>query len=904
MQVGKSLAHYEIIAQIGVGGMGEVWRARDTKLNREVALKFLPAAFTSDAGRHARFRTEAQALAAFGHPNVAGVYSFEDVDDTHFLVMELAEGEDLSVRLQNGPLPQVTTLEIACQIAKALEAAHAKSIIHRDLKPANIKIGSTGEVKILDFGLAKVYSTDPDDEATGLGSMPTVTSDLTLAGSIIGTASYMSPEQARGQTVDKRTDIWAFGCVLYEMLTGKLAFPGETVSDTLATLLRADPAWDTLPADTHPVVARLLKRCLAKDQRQRMHDIADVRLEFEDVLAGAENGILTAGVAEKRSQRGYKRYLVLAVIGWLLVAGLVGKHWLTPPVEHKPVVVKTLTFSGRDWAPNASPDGTTIAFVSDRDGVSRIWLKQLATGNEAPLTEGVDENPRFSPDGSQVLFVRNTKPGRTAYRISVVGGNPRKLMDDVVEAVWSPDGSEVAFLRMAPVEEENVIHIGIADAQTGAERILASVENQLVYALRWVPDGQHLCVNEGPLTGNATGACFMNLIEVMTGVSSRLPVTDWDGSYSGVDWSADSKSMIVGINKDLLSYTSGMPALIVQYDLDTGQKRDLFWDQIRVPRGGWGHSSLTAVNDHQVVFDRYEQYAELHLIPLVDGQPAGLPRVLTTSMGRDRQPVYSPDGKQLLFSSNRSGNIDLWTVNLETGRLYQLTDDPAHDWDPAFSPDGQQILWSTNRSGNMEVWVAGADGSGAHQVSHDGQDAENPTMTQDGQWIFYATASEENLGIWKVRPDGSDAQILTRGAYMLPEVSPDGKYCLHVLLRSLESVIKVLDLSTGQHIDFEINIPSTENEQDVVYGRARWTSDGTGIIYVSQDEDGRSGIHRQDFVIGRDTSDSRVDLAGFSTFFDTESLGMAPDGRSIVISAMFNRRILMMAEDLQLDGWD
>ena len=306
MQAGKILAHYEIIEQIGVGGMGEVWRARDTKLNREVALKFLPAAFTSDAGRHARFRTEAQALAAFGHPNVAGVYSFEDVDDIHFLVMELAEGDDLSVRLGSGPLPQQVSLEIANQIAMALEAAHAKNIIHRDLKPANIKIGANNEVKILDFGLAKVYSTEDGSGSTDLGGMPTVTSDLTLAGAIIGTASYMSPEQARGQTVDKRTDIWAFGCVLFEMLTGKLAFPGETVSDTLATLLRAEPEWEALPDDTHPVIVRLLRRCLAKDQRQRMHDIADVRLEFEEGLAGTAPAGAANNAQALKPRGGYK----------------------------------------------------------------------------------------------------------------------------------------------------------------------------------------------------------------------------------------------------------------------------------------------------------------------------------------------------------------------------------------------------------------------------------------------------------------------------------------------------------------------------------------------------------------------------------------------------------------------
>jgi len=500
MQTGETLAHFEVIEKIGTGGMGEVWRARDTKLDRQVALKFLPEEFTRDPGRFARFRNEAQALAAFGHANVAGVYSFEDVDEVHFLVMELAAGADLSVRLQTHSLAQQTAMEIGCQIAMALEAAHGKNIIHRDLKPANIKISDDNQVKILDFGLAKIYAPESDSGSAILGDMPTVTSNLTLAGAILGTAAYMSPEQARGQTIDKRTDIWAFGCVMYEMLTGKLAFPGETVSDSLASVLRAEPDWNALPPDTHPVLVRLLRRCLKKDPRRRIHDIADVRLEVEDILAGDDaTEILDGSVlaATRDPRRRDRRYIALAVVGWLLFAGLAARHWLSPPVVQPPVVVKKLTFSGRDWAPNASPDGKTVVFVSDRDGVSRIWLKQLATGNEAPLTDGSDGNPRYSPDGSQILFVRDDDQGRSLYRTAVVGGQPRRLMDDVTEADWSPDGAEIAFLRVSTVAENNVTQVGIADVQTGAERILIDIENRLVYGLRWVPDGHRLS-RQGP----------------------------------------------------------------------------------------------------------------------------------------------------------------------------------------------------------------------------------------------------------------------------------------------------------------------------------------------------------------------------------------------------------------------
>ncbi len=901
MQAGQSLAHYDIIEQIGVGGMGEVWRARDTKLNREVALKFLPAAFTQDAGRHARFRTEAQALAAFGHANVAGVYSFEDVADTHFLVMELAAGDDLSVRLRNSGLSQQVTLEIACQIAMALEAAHAKNIIHRDLKPANIKIGKANEVKVLDFGLAKFYGNESDTDSADPGSLPTVTSDLTIPGAILGTAAYMSPEQARGQTVDKRTDIWAFGCILFEMLTGQLAFPGETVSDTLANLLKAEPQWDAIPTDTHPVVLRLLKRCLSKKPRQRVHDIADVRIEFEDVLTGTE----TTGVLSDTKSTGSHKYLpTLAVIGWLLVAGLAAWHWLTPPAKHSPAIVKSLTFSGRDWLPNASPDGKTVAFVSDRDGVSRIWLKQLATGNEAPLTAGMDDHPRFSPDGSQVLFVRTEGLNHTAYRMSVVGGKPRKVISDVSEVDWSPDGSQVAFSRGSQDGQNSLRSIGIADAQTGAEREIAHIENRQVYGLRWMPDGRSIWVNLGALTGNVSLDHSAVKIDVESGAITLLSFADWDGSLSGVDLAADGRTLVTGVHRDLLSFNSGLPALVMRYDLDSGQYQELFWDQVRVPRGGWGHSAMTVVNDHQLVFDRFEKYAELQVITLIDGQPTGQPRTLTKSTASDRQPVVSPDGTQVLFSSNRSGNIDLWLANLESGSLHQLTDDPAHDWDPAYSPDGQQIVWSNNRVGTMEIWLSNADGSGARQVSNDGQNAENPTMTRDGQWIVYASSSDDGLGIWQVRTDGTDSQLLSQGSFLLPELSPDGRYCLFLVVKGADFAINVLDRTTGETVDFEVVIPLANRDPDVTYGRARWTPDGTGIVYVGQDEQGRSGIFRQDFIPGQDTRDTRQPLTGFSSLFDTESLGMAPDGGSMIVSAMYIQRALMMVENIDLSGWN
>jgi Tol biopolymer transport system component len=341
--------------------------------------------------------------------------------------------------------------------------------------------------------------------------------------------------------------------------------------------------------------------------------------------------------------------------------------------------------------------------------------------------------------------------------------------------------------------------------------------------------------------------------------------------------------------------------LCVQYFLDGGDNQPLFWTNFRVPQGGWGHSSIAVLNENQVVMDRYERNAILQEFPL-HGGPA---RTITPSVGFDRQPVYSPDGRQILFSSNRSGNIDLWLVDLDSGELTQVTDDQAHDWDPAFSPDGRHILWSSNRGGHMEIWISNRDGTGARQVSNDGLDAENPTMTPDGQWIVYASANDDHLGLWRIRPDGTDAEHLHRGTDLIPEVSPDGRYALFSTIRSLNFVIKVVDLATGAEVPFEIEIVLSDRAQDVVYGRARWTPDGSGIIYVGQGPEGNSGIFLQDFdPEGGDTSATRRPLAGFSDRYSTESLGASPDGARIVVSTVFTRQTLVMADEFQLSAWD
>ncbi len=920
MERGQKLNHYEIGEKLGQGGMGEVYRARDTKLDREVALKVLPESLTADADRHARFHREAQLLAAFAHPHVASIFSLDEDGDRHFLVLELVEGEDLSERIRRGPLPVTETLDIARQIADALESAHEKNIVHRDLKPANVKITPDGQVKVLDFGLAKCREEEADDEGRGdLSQSPTIGPDMTRQGMILGTAAYMSPEQARGRVVDKRTDIWAFGCVLYEMLTGKAAFRGESVSDTLAAVLRNEPDPDLLPRDLPVAVRRLLRRCLRKDTKQRLHDIADARIAIEDVLMENDpSGISdlsafgasldsspTAGMpAAAASVAGRRRWpWLLAAAGWLAAVALAVGLWPQGIESHSPVRLDTLSFSGRDWAPDASPDGNMIVFVSDRDGRSRIWLKQLAGGSEAPLTDGPDDLPRFSPDGSQVLFVRDESGIRNLYRVPVLGGRPRRLIANVMEADWSPDGSQVGFVRMLTENGDNLFTVSVAEVQSGQERQLTKIYNRITYGVRWSPDGASLAMCLSSLTGNVAEASTIILVDIASGEQRRLAITDWWGPYTAPDWSPDGRSLVVGQAADVLAHVADSPSQIMEHDLDSGETRPLFWLPVRLPRSGWGFTSLAVLDADRIVLDEEVGHAELHEYELVDGVAGPTPTVLTRSLGRDRQPAYSPDGSQVVFSSNRGGNVDLWLVDRTSGGVRQLTDDPGDDWDPAFSPDGTQILWSSNRGGVLEVWLANADGSAARQVSNDGVDAENPTMTADGRWIVYSSNNDARRGIWKVRPDGSEPARLVEAASLLPEISPDGKYALYVVFHSLNYQIRVVEIESGEIVPFIIDISTVERHQTVTFGRARWDADGGAILFVSQNDVGHIGVHVQDFVPGADTIGTRRELVGFVNDSAIESLGLSPDGRFLTVSAAFQRLSLKQASSVGLHAW-
>ncbi len=393
---GTRLGPYEITGAIGAGGMGEVYRAHDSKLGRDVALKVLPEAFARDAERLARFQREAKVLASFNHPNIAAIYGFEDSGGTHALVMEFVEGPTLADRIKQGPIPVDEALRIAKQICEALEYAHEHAIVHRDLKPANVKVTNDDAVKVLDFGLAKAVAGEAVE--TDISTSPTLTHMATQAGFILGTAAYMSPEQAKGKAADRRADIWAFGCVLYEMLTGKMAFSGETVTDTLAAVVMKDPDWSPLPSATPARVRVLLQRCLQKDPKQRLRDIGDARISIEEVLSGAPETSPSAAAA-LASVPFWRRALPWALAGLVagaLIAGLSVWKFAAPAPKSDMHFSAVTNFAGVQAQPAISPDGRSVAFVSNSDGHFNVYVGLLRGGNLVRITR--DPNIRIGAE--------------------------------------------------------------------------------------------------------------------------------------------------------------------------------------------------------------------------------------------------------------------------------------------------------------------------------------------------------------------------------------------------------------------------------------------------------------------------------------------------------------------------
>ena len=486
--IGKTLAHYEITSQLGKGGMGEVYRAKDQKLGRDVAIKVLPEEFARNPERVARFEREAKLLASLNHPNIAAIHGLEEADGTSFLVMELVEGETLADQLQRGPIPLEESMKLAIQIAEALESAHEKGVIHRDLKPANIKVTPDGKVKVLDFGLAKAFAAE--QAGLKLSNSPTLSNAATQQGVILGTAAYMSPEQARGKSVDKRADIWAFGMVLFEMLTGKQLFSGDTVSDTLAAVLTKEPDFSALPGNLHPSIVEMLARCLEKDPQNRCHDIADARIDIQKVLSNQSGVLLRPLTQVKPKTRLFNALPWIAVIVVTAIVAGAAVWYLRAPEPRQVArfyheLPEDQQFNVSTSPIGISPDGKQLVYST----TAGLYLRSL-NSLDAKLIAGTETDPSspfFSPDGKWIGYFsgRDNK----LKKIAVSGGVPVSLCDIpyFFGAVWNADHS-IVYAEYG----EGIKRIS---ADGGTPELI--VDEEEVYHPRILPDGKSLLFTFG-----------------------------------------------------------------------------------------------------------------------------------------------------------------------------------------------------------------------------------------------------------------------------------------------------------------------------------------------------------------------------------------------------------------------
>ncbi len=867
---GTRLGAYEILSPLGAGGMGEVYRAKDMRLGRDVAIKVLPEEFFEDEERRLRFEREARTLATLNHPGIAAVYSFEEISGRHLLVMELVEGEDLGQRLVPGPLPLDESLSVAKQIAEALEAAHEKGIVHRDLKPANVKVSEDGKVKLLDFGLAKAFEGDRGS-TTGSGAAvtqsPTLTARATAAGVILGTAAYMSPEQARGKTVDKRADIWAWGCVLYEMLTGKRAFEGETVSDTLAAVLRAEPDWSILAATTPPGIRGLLKRCLEKDVRLRVHDIADARLSLMDSPAAVgESGGKAIGPADSRSRmrRTAAAGLVGLVLGGALVAG-----WFER-LSHRPAAVSVVRLSldlprGQalpvDGVPNlaVSRDGARVAYVAKNEsGASSLYVRSIGSFEATPLaeTDGA-ARPFFSPDGQWLGYTA----GNRVRKVAVSGGPSLPVCDaqvsDYAGAAWADDGS--IFL---PSTTGGLLQASVAGGAC-PEIVKADPARGDIFEPEALPMVRALLFTS--VRGFQASQGQIEALDLRTGKSQVIVPQGTNPHYVEPGFLVFGRSgaiLAAPFDPDGLKLL-GEPVPFVEKVMPDD---DFGIEQFAVSRSGllaYVPRTRAAVKRRVVMLDLKGEaatlaaedsaYEDMSLSPdgrrlamtvegatwniwIFDRDRGTLTR--STFDNDDRDPIWTPDGKRLVYTSLRNGLYGLyWRAADGSGTEEQLLTSrnwiyptswspdgrylafgeldpttgfdililpmegdrkptpfertPFREWFAEFSRDGRFLAYESNESGRSEIYVRPFPGPGGKwQISTDG--GVRPEWSRDGRELFYLNGDR----LMRVPVDTAHAfsaglpeRILSCGCYesgRYYEVGPDGRHFFFI--RNAEAV--------------------------------------------------------------------------------------------------------------------
>ena len=799
---GGQLGAYTVRELIGAGGMGEVYLAHDARLNRSVALKILPETFAHDADRLARFKREAQVLASLNHPNIASIFGLEETNGVQALVLEFIEGPTLADRVSQGPLPLDEAMPIARQIIDALDAAHAQGVVHRDLKPANIKVRTDGTVKVLDFGLAKALVSE--GSTASVARSPTITSPaLTQMGVILGTAAYMSPEQARGKSADKRSDIWAFGAVLYEMLTGTRAFSGDEMSDTLANILKSEPDWNALPAGTPANVRRVIRRCLEKDPKRRVHDINDARLDLDEIDAAAPPRSPTPGL------------LTAERVAWVLLAavlaGVVAYTVFGPSPPPQVVRFQVHPPDGGFFGSNSgvgradgtssgviAPDGTQLAFIgTDKERRSQLWVRRFDSFVSRPLPGTEDALlPFWSPDSRSIGFFANGK----LLRIDLAQGS----IQTIVNAAGVPRGATWGRRDVIVFAVGTPPQLAAVSARGGNVTPIVSPDITFPRWPSFLPDGLHFLFSARADRGGG-----IHVASTEPGFVPRFVApSDSNGAFappSGLLFVRDDRLMHQPFDLDRLEVTGEPTTVLDQVLHSVGVNRGDFSVSTT---GVLAYRGSSLRNNQFAWFDRSGKLLET----------VGAP-------GSYRTPDLSPDGQRLVYGD--IGQRDLWILDLLRGTASRFTSGPENETSPAWFPDGSKIAYRTDGGGLFEK---AATTVGPERVLLKGSVNGPCQVSSDGRWILYFAVSPGGDQDIYVLPTTGDPkpQLVVQTAFpeVEPQFSPDVRWLAYA------------SSENGRNEIYVQPFPTTGRRWQVSNAGGRqplWRADGKELFFVSDD---------------------------------------------------------------------
>ncbi len=860
--IGQTISHYQILTRLGGGGMGVVYQARDLRLDRLVALKVLPPELTRDAEAKARFMQEAKAASGLDHPNICTVYDIDETPDGQlFLVLAYYPGETLKQQIARGPLPLDTALDLATQIAQGLQKAHAAGIVHRDIKPANVMVTPEGVAKIVDFGLAKLV------DATG----------LTRPGTTLGTVAYMSPEQTRGEAVDARTDLWALGVVLYEMVAGRLPFSGDSAGAIAAAIQQQAPAPLTalrsgVPLDLDHVVAR----ALARDRSERFQTAADLAAELKRLRRASDPQAVASGPTVDGAARAPKSRTAAWALTGVVAAAAVATAFLWPRGADAPRLprfvnpVQVTNAVGVEDYPTWSPDGGTLAYAATEgadlvSGNWDIWVTQVGGGppvNRTADHPGDDRFPAWSPDGTQIAFW-SSREGGGYLVIPALGGAPRKIIDTAMATgdfagrpAWSSDGTAIDTF-VGSSTSAAIVTTSLRSGESARRAVPAGIGSAM--DLAWSPQRDRVAFVDAP---NLT-VQVNRLHTLAPGAEAAPAITDGGTSAWSPSWSPDGRT---------LYFVQNRGATMDLWQQSLTREGAPQGDAAPLTTGAEMRQAVFSPDGRRLAYSKGRRVGNVWRVPILRDRPATWAdaQQVTFDHAFVEMIDVSPNGTRLLVQSDRSGNPDLWMLPVTGGDMRQVTADPTPDWNPRWSPDGQSVAYYAYRGGGREIWVQSLAGGPARQLSRTNGLSVNPVWSPDGRRIAFAFASTslaiiDDYKIGVVAVEGGEVRVLSpNGDQRRPQWSPDGRWLTFVSTRPPQNRLWRMPAQGG---------PAEMVSGGSAYAH-RWSPDGSHIYLTGVSE--RAGTI---WEMAPDGTRERpvTDLRGRRGYL--EPLSLATDGR-------------------------